>query len=476
MTNISAHQTPPKVSGAAPLLGHALEFLRNPVPLLERGLAEHGSVFSMQLANKKAVVMLGPEHNAFFFDETDKRLSIRAGYDFFRRMFGDDFYTMADFESYKQQRGILLPRFQAQEMRKYVGIMAYETAQFATRLGKEGSFDLIDEFGPLVMNIAAHSFLGSEFRERLDDEIFADFRLFSEGMDPATPSWVPLLKFKRSRDAKARLDAQFLELMKARRANPVAQEDFFQSLVSAKYKTGGVVPDDILINLIHLMVWAGHETTAGHISWALIDLLQNPTYLEAVYAQQQDVMGNSMRISMQEANALKAIEWGLKETERLHPVAYILIRETLEPIEHAGHLLPKGTLVFISPALSHRLPHIFAEPERFKMDRFANTSAQAQVKHSLVGFGGGMHRCSGVNFAYLEMKVILTLLLQQFDFELVDPKPQAIKAAATKWPASPCRVRYRLKENAPAIRFEEIMAYASRLSAEAECPVDHLNL
>ena len=43
----------------------------------------------------------------------------------------------------------------------------------------------------------------------------------------------------------------------------------------------------------------------------------------------------------------------------------------------------------------------------------------------LVGFGGGSHRCLGVHFAYLEMAVILSRMLQWFDFELqvTDPQP-----------------------------------------------------
>lgn len=63
----------------------------------------------------------------------------------------------------------------------------------------------------------------------------------------------------------------------------------------------------------------------------------------------------------------------------------------------------------------------------------------------LIGFGGGVHRCLGVHFAYLEMKVILTLLLRRYELRLLDPNPKPIPGAKTKWPASPCRVAYRLR-------------------------------
>ncbi|XXY46506.1 cytochrome P450 [Sorangium sp. So ce269] len=55
-----------------------------------------------------------------------------------------------------------------------------------------------------------------------------------------------------------------------------------------------------------------------------------------------------------------------------------------------------------------------------------------------------MHRCLGVHFAYLEMKVILTLLLRRYDLELLDA-PAPVRGAKAKWPRSPCRVRYRAK-------------------------------
>src|SRR5436190_6965899 len=85
---------PPVVSGALPVLGHVPAFLRDPVAVLERGHREHGLLYTLRLGNRPAVVMLGPEHNRFFFAETDQRLSIRAAYPFFMRMFDADFYFL----------------------------------------------------------------------------------------------------------------------------------------------------------------------------------------------------------------------------------------------------------------------------------------------------------------------------------------------------------------------------------------------
>ncbi|MCA9960038.1 MAG: hypothetical protein KC443_13445, partial [Anaerolineales bacterium] len=74
--------TPPFVSGAKPGLGHALEFQQDRTSLVQRGFAEHGSVFAIKLANQNVAIVIGPENQKTFFMETDKKLNIQEPYRF----------------------------------------------------------------------------------------------------------------------------------------------------------------------------------------------------------------------------------------------------------------------------------------------------------------------------------------------------------------------------------------------------------
>ena len=114
---------PPFVSGARPVLGHTAEFLKNPEALLGRGLAEHGRLFSLRLPGRPAIVLIGQDHSSFLFAETDKRLSIRRAYPFFRHMFAPDIYFLAEWREYQRQREILLPRFQGRQLDGYLAVM-----------------------------------------------------------------------------------------------------------------------------------------------------------------------------------------------------------------------------------------------------------------------------------------------------------------------------------------------------------------
>ena len=349
--------------------------------------------------------------------------------------------------------------------------MTQETCDLIERLGDRGSFDLIPTLGPLVMNIAANAFLGPAFRGGLGSEFFTDFRHFSGGMEPVLPLWLPLPKLRRSQKAKKKLHRVLGELIQTRRRQPPAEPDFLQTLVEARFSDGRPVDDELVINLILLLVWAGHETTAGHISWALIDLLQHPDYLQTVLDDQDERIGDRQDLTMADVRRLSRIDWAVKETERLHPVAYILARTAAEDLEIGGFRVPRGSRVFAAPSISHRMPDVFPDPDRYVPERFSPDRDESRTPHSLIGFGGGVHRCAGVNFAYLEMKVALSLLFQRYEFSLLDPHPQPVAGAMTKWPASPCRVAYRRRYGVPQV--ERPAAETPRAASGGHCPVHH---
>jgi sterol 14-demethylase len=110
----------------------------------------------------------------------------------------------------------------------------------------------------------------------------------------------------------------------------------------------------------------------------------------------------------------------------------------------------------------------WVEPDRYNPERFNAEREDAQIEsNSLVGFGGGVHRCAGVNFARMEMKVVLAVLLQNYDMELLD-EVKPIAGAGTYWPAQPCRVRYKKRACSDAKG-----ADIAEVAKAAGCPVHH---
>ena len=98
----------------------------------------------------------------------------------------------------------------------------------------------------------------------------------------------------------------------------------------------------------------------------------------------------------------------------------------------------------VCPAVAHRLPEVFANPDMYDPDRFAPDRAEDQKQpYGLIGFGGGRYRCPGANFGTHEMKCILSLLLRRYSLELMDPNAGPDFQMGVVRPQPPCRVRYR---------------------------------
>lgn len=431
---------PPMTPGGHPFLGHIVAFLRDPVALLERGQAVCGNVFRLRLLGKTAIVLIGHEHNKTFFAETDQRLSIRAGYPMFVRMFSPDFYFFAEPEQYHMQRALILPALRGSQVSDYLGIMEAETSAMLDSMGDRGEVDLTAAFGQLAMNIAARTFLGEDF-SRIPG-LFDTFRDFSAGMDPVLPGWLPLPHLRRSRAAGKTLRELIYKLVADRRRHPVDPPDFLQTLCGARFEDGKALPDPILANLILLLSWAGHETTTGHLSWAVIDLLDNRAELDKVLEEQREVFcDEDSPLTIGHIHRLSYLDRALHETERLHPVAFMLARKATQTFNVGEYLIPRGAMVIASPTVSHRLSDDYPKHDAFHPCRYQDAPDKMR---NLIGFGGGSHRCLGIHFAYLEMKVVITLLLRKYQLTLLDT-PRPLQGAKIKWPQSPCRIRYQRK-------------------------------
>jgi sterol 14-demethylase len=245
----------------------------------------------------------------------------------------------------------------------------------------------------------------------------------------------------RARRARDKLAAAAGELVRARRYSSVDPPDYLQVLASASGLDGELVAEEQIVREILSTVFAGHDSTTGHLGWAVIDLLQHPGELAEVLAEQHEVVSDGTALDLAAVHRMARLDRALRETIRLHPVVPLMIRRAVRPVEVRGRPIPEGADVFIAPVLSHRLPHIFEDPETYRPDRYLTHPEQASYLH---GFGGGGHRCLGEHFADLLAHVALTQLFQQFGRQermarIARDRSQAGKSRmmSSRWPGRP---------------------------------------
>ncbi|GEM_PF-270974 len=456
----------PLLVDGLPFVGNLLDFLADPVSLLSAAHLRHGNIFSMRLADQLVVVLLGPAYNKLFFDHTDDELSIRDAYPTLAKMFAPNVYFFGSRADYESQRAIVTPLFKGAALGQYVDAMIAETAAFVRALGDHGVLEAPKDLGPLVMYIAAGALVGADFRMRMGREMFDVFREFSGGLHPLFPPNTPLPRFARSRAARTKLHAMFQQAIDERRARGSrGATDFLQTLIDASPEkistrwasaTGALrgrlhpalpvegallapeIDDALIRNMIQMMVWAGHETTVGATGWALADLLEHPVWCERVRAEHARIVGDATPTKAL-LDQLDILDRTILESGRMNPVAFVLLRKATAAFQAGDYTIPKGTLVMVSPAVSQRLAP-FTEPQQFDPDRFL-AERHENVRGAMIDFGMGAHKCAGMRFAQLEMKIILAALLDQFDLRILGGTVRPLRGPVTRWPA-PFLVRY----------------------------------
>jgi sterol 14-demethylase len=405
------------LSGAWPVLGHALEFQKKRDALFERGYREIGPVFALRLGRQPAAVAIGPDYHQTFFAETDKKLSSYKTYAFLKAMFGE-VSLAAPPDLYTAQRPILHLPFKGEKMAGYLQVMQAEIQAWLDGLGAEGEFELNEQLNSLVQNVAAHAFMGQQFREQMGREFWSLYAVLGAALDPLLPPNLPLPKFFRRDWAKARLAALVKPILAERRAHPEHYADSLQDLVQARYADGQPADDALILNLILGLMFAGHETTAGQAAWTIIRLLQNPDYLAQVQDELALKLPAGAAVTLSVLGSLHRVNWAVNEVTRLNPSANMLIRLVEEAVEFGDYRVPAGWVVFVTAGVAHRLPELFRDPEVYDPHRFGpGREEDRQHRYAMIGFGGGTHKCAGMNFANNEMAMIAALLFQQFDLD-----------------------------------------------------------
>ena len=163
---------------------------------------------------------------------------------------------------------------------------------------------------------------------------------------------------------------------------------------------------------------------------------------------------DSSRLTFDSVSGLDELHRCVKESLRQYPPLIMLMREVHVPLTvplpgGGSVVVPKGHLVFSSPAVSMNLPDgspdaVFPHPERFDPDRFTPERAEDKVKpFAYSAFGGGMHGCLGEQFGFLQVKTIVSLLLRNFELELVSEMPQPNYKVMVVGPMPGTLVRYK---------------------------------
>src|SRR4051794_27855406 len=283
---VSSAQTIPRLQGGLPVLGHAFEFRRDPIGLLQRGRDRYGDIFSFLMFGRTVHVLTGAPANEAFFKASDRVLSAKEAYQFTVPIFGEGVAYDAAPELMEQQIRMVHPALRDEKMQSYAHFIAAEVNQHLDSWSDAGNVDLLSTMNEITIRTAGRCLIGAEFRTELADRFARLYHDLEGGINLVAfyaPNFPLPAMWRRDRARRQVVDL-ISPLIEARRAGRLSTDDFLDALIAAREPDGKSLSDDKIAGLLLTLLFAGQHTSAVLATWTGVLMMQNPKYFAPILA------------------------------------------------------------------------------------------------------------------------------------------------------------------------------------------------
>lgn len=344
------------------------------------------------------------------------------------------------------QRKLIAPEFFLSKLKGMVGLMSESTLEMIENWenqinlsdGKVLETTIDDDLKSVSADIISRTCFGSSYLQ--GKLIFTKLKAIQMAFStPGLLFVLPYLRYvptKRNREIwrlQSEIETLILKVVKDRendnqkgkvKLGNENDKDLLQIILEGAVGQRMRTVNCCVLDICKTIYFAGHDTTALAASWCLMLLALHPDWQERVRAEILDIYGQAPHphcfLDLDALHKLKTLMMVIQETLRLYGPAVVATRETFADITIGNLVLPKGIHIWSSMLSLHRDAQIWGvDANEFNPQRFSHGVSKA-CKHpqAYMPFGYGSRLCLGQTFAFVELKVILSLLLRRFSFSL----------------------------------------------------------
>jgi cytochrome P450 len=398
-----------------------LQLIRDPRAALEGWARQYGDPFLLKALNGP-VVVTGREDLIRVIHGQDPDIYAPFATATIDPLLGSGSMLILEGEPHRRERRLIMPMFHGDRMKAYGESMQQCALDRFDACRAQPEILTLNMMTDISLGIIVRTIFGGSDPEFANHLIRASQKVVA----CASPllffsrkshlSFLGLSPWDRWNKAKNELQRYLDQVIEKRQRSGDTGEDILSLLCSATYEDGQPITSEHIYSELITFLFAGHETTALTLTWAMYHLHRNPAAYSSLI-QELDALEDDSPARLAAAPYLKAT---VQETLRVHPIVTETLRKLKTPLTLGDYRLPAGVAVAPATVLAHYNPATYEEPERFRPERFMERSYSP---FQYMPFGGGHRRCIGAAFASFETAIVLGTLLKRFRFELVDSAP-----------------------------------------------------
>lgn len=395
--------------------------------------ASSGPVCTYGSGPLRVTFMFGPEANEFIFRNAGL-FRWRGGFETLIPLAGETALLVSDGPGHDRRRELVLPAFHRTRLDAYLGVLRENVDALVDDWRPGQEVNVYDAFRPLVRRSTVRGFFGPSLAAAERSGLGADLELALGALNHSPPKQrllqrVPNPIWRRAEAAIARIDRRVLAEIIRRRSGE-AGEDILGLLLDS-----GEMSDDELRDMVVSLIVASYDTTSSALAWAVYALWSSRDSLRRARSEVRTVLGDRPP-SLADLRDLTYLDWVTSEVLRLYPPAMAGARQAAEPFTFAGHRVRAGEMVVFSQYVTHRLPRLWVDPDRFWPERWDRDRPgyRRPSSYEYLPFGVGARRCLGSNLARAEITLTLARLLQRTELDLLsrDVEPDGFTAMSPR--------------------------------------------
>ena len=429
----------PGDDGALPVLGDTVRFLTDYLGMSMEKYQRYGRIFRNRAMLQHTVALVGPEANELVLKDSERLFSSKKAWDpFLDRLFPNGLMLM-DFADHKVNRRILQGAFKKDVLASYVDTMNGMIGQRLSQQTVEETLSFQALAKSMLLDVAAQVFMGVA----IGDEAQRLNRAFVHAMEASLAVVklpIPGTTWKKGLDGRRVLE-QFVEKhIASKRQSP--GPDFFSQFCQARDEDGNMLSDEAVRDHVIFLLFAAHDTTTSTLCSMIYLLAKHPEWQDRLWNEMQALDTDAP--DFDQLAELPLSQYAMQETLRMYPPVPVIPRRTVRETEIFGYRIPANTSVGVSPLMTHYLEERWTEPRKFDPERFAPERAEHKRHfYQWLPFGGGSHKCIGLNFAEIQVKIVLFHLLKHFRIEVAPDYVMPYNPVPISFPTDGLPVRFR---------------------------------
>ena len=410
------------------VLGVLPEFRKDPLALLMRIREAFGEIAYLR-GPLHGYYVANPDDVKYVFDDNYWNWPHPTWFDSVFRIPADGVVT-TEGEEWHAFRQMLEPEFVPERVAAFAPVIVEATEEFLERwrgpAERGETLDVRVEMDELSRQIMGRSIFGEDWAAHQSTigpsiNIFIDhIQRLMQVRAGGLPPWIPTpFANRRFRAARTPYDDAVLGVIAERRRNGDGRRNgMLSQLIALRDSEGQPLSDQEIRDHLTQIFIAGHVTVRNVLAWTWYLLSEHPEAAQQLRAELAAVLAGRAP-TLDDLPRLPFAWMVMHESLRLYPPLGLQARSPIVDDDVRGHRIPTGSLVFLSAYTCHRHPDFWDSPKEFDPGRFTEERSAGRPAHAWMPFTLGPRECLGIDFALMEVHLVIAAIAQRYRLMLV---------------------------------------------------------